>query len=331
MTNGYLSVSDYILPNLGRDVADELQGIIDNHPNRTIFFPDGEYLISHPICTPADPAKSVDLQLSNYATIRAMAGWAHEEAMIRLGAIHPANDIRTPGSNYSLTGGIIDGAGMAKGVSIDGGRETAIRHVSIKNVKVGIHIKYGANSGSSDADIVGTHITGTRDIDSIGVIVEGYDNTLTDMRIEGVFIGVDLRVGGNFLRYIHPLYTSDYTDYENSCAFRDHSGNNWYNQCYSDQFGIGFRNTKTMNSIYDSCYCFWYSPRGGTQRAVKADGKFGSTFTNFKADFRPEESVRSILLDVAEEGGRGVFDRLMTKPVRIADQGYLTYVKGDII
>ena len=109
MNNGYLSVSDHILPNLGRDVADDIQRIIDNNPNRTIFFPDGEYLISHPICTPADPKKSVDLQLSNYAVIRAMAGWDHEEAMVRLGAIHPANDIRTPGSNYSLTGGIIDG------------------------------------------------------------------------------------------------------------------------------------------------------------------------------------------------------------------------------
>ena len=175
MTNGYLSVSDYILPDLGRDVADDIQRIIDNNPNRTIFFPDGEYLISHPICTPADPRRSVDLQLSNYAVIRAMAGWDHDEAMIRLGGIHPANDIRTPGSNYSLTGGIIDGSGVAKGVSIDGGRETAIRNVSIKNVKVGIHIKYGANSGSSDADITGTHIVGTRDVDSIGVIIEGSD------------------------------------------------------------------------------------------------------------------------------------------------------------
>jgi len=328
---GFVSVTDYIYPGIGRDVADDIQRIIDQNPNRTIYFPDGEYLISHPICTPADPKRSVDLQLSNFATIRAMDSWSSDEAMIRLGGIHAANDIRTCGSNYSLTGGIIDGAGVAKGVSIDGGRETAIRNVSIKHVKVGIHIKYGANSGSSDADIVGTHIVGTGDPESIGVIIEGYDNTLTDMRIANVFIGIDLRVGGNYLRYIHPLYTSDYTDYENSCAFRDHSGNNWYNQCYSDQFGIGFRNTKTMNSIYDSCYCYWYTPKGGTHRAIKCDGKFQSTFTNFKSDFRREDSVRNLLLDVAEEGGKGVFDRLMTKPEKIADDAYLAYVKGDII
>ena len=78
------------------------------------------------------------LQLSNYAVIRAMPTWNHTEAMIRLGGIYPANDILTCGSNYSLTGGIIDGAGVAHGVSIDSGRETAIRNVSIKNVKVSI-------------------------------------------------------------------------------------------------------------------------------------------------------------------------------------------------
>lgn len=331
MNNGYLYITDYVLPNLGRDVADDIQRVIENNPNRTIFFPDGEYLISHPICTPAHPCHSVDLQLSAYATIRATEDWDHEEAMIRLGAIYPANDIRTPGSNYSLTGGIIDGRGLAKGVSIDGGRETAIRNVSIKHVKVGIHIKRGANSSSSDADIVGTHIVGTGDVDSIGVILEGYDNTLTDMRIANVFIGVDLRVGGNFLRYIHPLYTSDYTDYENSCAFRDHSGNNWYNQCYSDQFGIGFRNTKTMNSIYDSCYCFWYSPRGGRHVAFKSDGAFGSTCTNFKADFRREEGVKRVVLDAAEPDGHGVFDRLMITPKPLDDDTYLAYVRGDVI
>ena len=50
-----------------------------------------------------------------------------------------------------------------------------------------------------------------------------------------------------------------------------------------------------------------------------------------EADFRREDSVRRILLDVTEEGGRGVFDRLMTDPARLADDRYLPYVKGDII
>ncbi|MCI8387698.1 MAG: hypothetical protein HFE63_04450, partial [Clostridiales bacterium] len=183
-------ISDYILPNSGIDAADTIQQIIDSNPNRTIYFPDGEYLLSKPILTPADPKKSVSLQLSSYAVIKAAENWNDSEALIRLGASHTANDIRTNGSNYSLSGGIIDGNGVANGVSIDGGRETVIRDVSIKHTKIGVHIKFGANSGSSDADIYGVNIIGDGAPDSIGVLIEGFDNTLTNMRIADVHTGV---------------------------------------------------------------------------------------------------------------------------------------------
>ncbi|MBQ8397216.1 MAG: hypothetical protein IJX53_03330 [Clostridia bacterium] len=329
--NNYINASDHLPIDGSRDVSADIQRLIEANPNRTIYFPDGTYLLAHPICTPADPRRSVDLRLSNYATLKAAEGWNTDEgAMVHLGGIYPANDIRTCGSNYGFVGGIIDGSNIADGISIDGGRETVIREVSIKHVRVGIHIKRGANSGSSDADIMSVNIVGNRAPDSVGVLVEGYDNTFTNLRIADVFIGVKLRAAGNFLRYLHPLYTLDYTDYLNSCGFQDESGNNWYDNCYSDQFGIGFRNTKTMTSIYNSCYCYWYAARGGTQTAFKADAQFGSVLTNFRADFRREE-IRSVLLDVAEAGGKGVFDRLITKPELIADDTYRAYVKGDII
>jgi len=42
-------VTDYV-PNDGKtDVADALQAVIDENPNRTIYFPDGIYLISKDI------------------------------------------------------------------------------------------------------------------------------------------------------------------------------------------------------------------------------------------------------------------------------------------
>ena len=142
----------------------------------------------------------MSLELSNYAVVQAAEDWDSEEAMIRLGGKEPYNSITINGSNYSLSGGVIDGNGRAKAVSIDSGRETAVRNVSIKHAKVGIHIKHGANSGSSDADISSVNIVGTGGTDSVGVLVEGYDNTFTNMRIANVFIGVDLRSAGNSLR-----------------------------------------------------------------------------------------------------------------------------------
>ena len=116
-----LNVADALGEHSGKDVSDALQKIIDLNPNRTLFFPDGEYLLSKPVATPADPLKSVSLVLSDFAVLRAADDFCGEEAMVRLGGKCAANNIRLPGSNYALRGGIVDGSGRAKAVSIDGG------------------------------------------------------------------------------------------------------------------------------------------------------------------------------------------------------------------
>lgn len=42
---GYLFATDYFPADGVTDVSDALQQLIDENPNRTIFFPDGDYLI----------------------------------------------------------------------------------------------------------------------------------------------------------------------------------------------------------------------------------------------------------------------------------------------
>ena len=91
-----------------RDVTAGIQRLINENPHRTIFFPDGVYRISSPILTPADPAKSVALLLSDFAVIQASEDWRDEEAMIRLGGKDPFNSITINGSNYGIAGGIMD-------------------------------------------------------------------------------------------------------------------------------------------------------------------------------------------------------------------------------
>lgn len=322
----YIVVTDGVEINSGKDVSGAIQKIIDENPNRTIYFPDGEYLFSKPIYTPAEPTKSVSLELSDFAVLKATGDWKQGEAIVQLGGKNPANDTATNGSNYSLEGGIIDGSGIANGVSINSGRETAIRNISIKNTIVGLHIMHGANNGSSDADIYGVNIIGTGKTDSVGILLEGYDNTITNVRIGNVFTGVHLKSPGNMMRNVHPLYYSDYTDYKNSCGFLDESGNNWYDYCYSDQFGIGFRTTDWGSNFYNDCYCFWYSPSGETHTAFKADKQFNATLTNFKAGFG--EDCENIMLTVGEEGGSGVIDNIVIQGPN-NDDTYLDYVEED--
>ncbi len=100
----------------------------------------------------------------------------------------------------------MDGNGRANGISIDSGRETSIRYVSIQNTVIGLYIKHGANGGSLDADIFNVNIDGAAQPNCIGALIEGFDNTLTNMRIVGVQVGVRLKSGGNYLWNIHSLH-----------------------------------------------------------------------------------------------------------------------------
>jgi len=292
------------------DASAPLQKLIDEHPNRTIYLPDGVYLLSRPIVTPAHPLRSVDLRLANYATLRAAPGWTNVEAMVRLGGKDPANDIRTPGSLYGFTGGILDGAGVANGLSIDGGRETRVRDVSMKRVKVGLRIKRGANSGSSDADIRDVNIVGNAAPDSIGVLVEGYDNTFTCMRIAGVQTGVLLKGGGNSLRNIHPLHTCGYRHYATSVGFDDRSGNNWYDFCYSDHFSIGFSMDGGRTSVFDKCFCMWYAPTPGLRHTAFRAGSFNAHLMNFTIGFNGTNAVNTVLEELKPATGAGVIENI---------------------
>ncbi len=324
---GYVVVTDFVEADCGYDVSAQLQQIIDDNPNRTIYFPDGEYLMSSPIYTPAEPTKSVSLELSDYAVLKATDDWTKGEAIVQLGGKDPANDTWTNGSNYSLEGGIIDGNGIANGISINGGRETAVRNVSVKHTVTGLHIMPGANSGSSDADIFGVNIIGTGNTDSVGILLEGFDNTITNVRIGNVFIGVYSKSSGNMLRNVHPLYTSDYTDYQNSCGFLDEAGNNWYDYCYSDQFATGFCTTSWGKNIYNDCFCFWYSSQGETHTAFRTLEQFNSILTNFKVGFTGD--CKNVVLKAGEHGGSGVIDNISISG-KTSEDMYAAYLELEI-
>lgn len=321
---GAVCVTDTVASNTGEDVADALQALIDANPNRTICFPDGEYLVSHSLRTPADPAKSVDLQLATYAVIKATEDF-EGGAVICLGGKDPYNTTWQAGSNYGLTGGVIDGGMIADGVSIDSGRETKVQNTSIKHTVVGLRIAYGANSGSSDADIRDINIIGNGAADSVGMVVEGFDNTFTNIRIGYVQTGVVMRSAGNSLTNIHPLYQIDWDKYEGSCGFVEESGNNLYTYCYSDQFQTAFKIVGNGRSVYDNCFAYWWSGEGGNCTGFKAEGdSFNATVAHCRLDFRSDTD--NTVYDGPLKGS-GVFDRLLIDESHInANRSYRAFL-----
>ena len=335
MRDMYVLVTDYVKPNTGEDVSDALQNLILSNPNRTIFFPDGEYLLSKPICTPANPVNAVSLKLATFAKLKAMDSWTEKEAVVRMGAAEPYNTIGIPGSNYYFEGGIIDGNGKANGISIDSGRETAIHHVSIKNTEIGIHIKWGANNRSSDADVHSVNIVGNNSKTSIGVLLEGHDNTLTNMRIAGVHVGIQADSGGNIFRNLHPLYfydgdNAEDENYLTSVAFMDRWNDNYYDICYSDQFCTAFSMQSRSRNIYTNSYIMWYTSRGGVETAFKVDGRFNSVIKTPRVNFH--DDTTNALLITTEDNGSGIIENpMINNEDYITDKSYKEYLSGIVI
>lgn len=301
--------------------SDAIQRLIDANPNREIFFPDGTYLLDKPVCTPAHPNKSVSLRLSAYAKFKAVPGWTNTEAMVRLGGIHPANNIMLPGSWYWLKGGIIDGSGVANGISIDSGRETLVADCSMKGVRIGLHIKHGANSGSSDSDIRNVNIVGNNAPDSIGVLVDGYDNTLANMRIYAVAKGVVINSGGNCLRDIHPLLAmkKEHDFYSRSVGFEINSANNWMDFCYSDQFATGFKFGKNGGGVLDKCFCYWYLSKPWMRHVgFSSVGQFRARVQSPTVVFRNGDAT-NCLVEVGAPGGGGSLRDVNFNPKRVND------------
>lgn len=331
--DGYLDVTDYISVNSGVDVSDELQKIIDENPNRVLFFPDGEYILSKPIYTPADPTKSVSLKLSDFAVLKASGEWQEGEAIVQLGGKYPYNTTYVNGSNYSLEGGIVDGNGVADGVSINSGRETAVRNTSIKNTVTGLHIMYGANNGSSDSDISGINIMGNSTQNSVGILIEGWDNTLSNIRIGAINTGVIIRSAGNVLRNIHPLWGGSWDFYKTSCGFIEECDGNLYDYCYSDEFATGFKTMGNSESIFVDCFCYWWKSdnKDYTYTGFAAEKKFNATLTNFRMGGLTKD-CENIVLSVGKAGGSGVIDNLIVDEAKVkSNLSYKAYEKHENI
>lgn len=305
---GFVVVTEYLTPNTGEDLGTKIQKIIDRNPNSVIYFPDGEYQTSIPIRTPANGDLSVALKLSDNAVIKAHSDWDKSNgAVIRLGGKAELNDIYIAGSNYYLEGGIIDGSGVADGVSIDHGRETSVRDVTIINTEIGLHVKHGANGGSSDADIENIRIFGNGKHSSIGLKIEGWDNTYSNMRIANVQTGVYIETAANLLRNIHCTYIGSsrlQPNYTASAGFYDVGTRNWYDNCTSTDFSTGFQ-IQSNNSQLIGCVARWTDAQkdSGRQVAIYKNGNWNSLARSVVAEFTAPTEVCEYL--VAADGGVG--------------------------
>ena len=296
----YVVITDY-LNNGETDIAKCIQKAVDENPNKTIYIPDGTYLVARPIKTSADPAKAVSFRLSNYAhVITSQNKWEGGDAIFELGALDSDK-----GADYSFVGGVISGGGVTGGFCVKGG-DALINNFSLKNVTVGITIKQGARADVDSGVVIGAN---NAENGSIGVLMEGNESTLTNMRLDVIWVGVKLTGTNNVLRNIHPLYESSGNDSLNSCGFWDDGTGNFFDLCYSDQFAIGFRMGVNTRSVFNGCFVYWFRRWDGKHHGFHADGQFNSVIRDTQVNLgngSGNGNVDSTYLNITEPGGNGV-------------------------
>jgi hypothetical protein len=323
---GYVLVSDYLKPDPKKDAADAIQKLIDENPNRTLYFPDGIYLLSKPIETSADPDKKVSFKLSNYAQFKPMDSWTYGEPLFKIGARDEAREEPDAENGVVLEGGILNGDNRADAIWVVGGGNVSIRYSAIKYAVVGIHVKADENGGGPTVDVTTTNIVGSGTLDSVGVILETDNNTLTNMRIAANQICIKLLGNGNFLRNLHPLYVfrsglKVEENYVNSIAFYDGGTRNFYDNCYNDQFSTGFYLVEGNRSIFDCCFNYWYTEGYGYHNAFVCEGKFDAVIRMADAEFGSNtDGIECNFLLVGEDGGSGMIDAVAYKANKVSER-----------
>ena len=229
-----------------------------------------------------------------------------------------------------MYGGVIDGNRKAKALILEGGRETSVRQISIKNAIQGLKIAYNQVYGSNDCDFEAIDIEGCYLPGSVGVHVDGLDNTLTDIRISGFEIGMQLTRAGNLMHNIHAVYKrGERMDYNNSIGFLDSCGSNWMDGFHAEGFRVAYRIKGGGLDMLNDCVASWSDPEATAQTAIMTDGRFSSIVTNFKAEFG--EGASCMFLDLGAEGGKGVIQYPIFDKSKVNNTSYMNHLVGKVI
>ncbi len=292
----FVVVTDYIKPNTGEDVVSHLQNIINLNPGRTLYFPDGEYVISSSLVTKPEKGQTTTFFFSGNAVLKAADNWKSvnkKNALICLGGTYiegageQYNDNASIGSYYGVFGGVFDGNNKADGISIDCSRESVIYGCTIKNPVIGIEIKDGANGLSSDADIENVTIVGGGNIGTIGIKLIGYDNTVSNVKIYDMEIGVHVQSGGNALRSIEVFFTDNPNNrlvYSRTVGIDIYWVGSFFYDCLTENIAVGYRIKGESTSVFDGLRSLWTYDAGNQVMFQFAD-KFNIKITQCKAEF----------------------------------------------
>ena len=317
----YIVVSDCIENVHSKDITAELQALIDSHPNRTIYFNDGNYTISSTIYLPTDKDKAVSLRLSNHAVIKAAEGWSADTAMIAIGA--KSDSANTDIATNAIMGGKIDGAGVARvGVTVENCKNIFISNVTLENLKTSLWLKSSADTVNVEA----VTVKGNGDDDSVAILNESSRGVFSTINIASVSTAVKNSGGDNDFRNISAKCNKALST---SVGFSELGDNNVYELCTVEDFAIGYSIKDGAKSVFEACNAYWTSAMISTQSAFVAEGTFNSVITASMARFFDATTENAFIKLTAV--GSGVVNAPIFDEDACTDKSYQSVLAGSVI
>lgn len=265
--SGCISVKDYGAKGDGvTDDTSAIQKTIDNNPGKTIYFPDGEYLISSSIVTSStDEDKSI-LNLGN-ATIKASDSFQSAAYMIELG--------RKGGPSYGWSGaphrsGVMGGRLNGNKAAYGGIHVTHMDNAFLDSVyieavqQIGISVEEPSlECNSSAADLKHVFVTGSGKKGSVGIKLNGCDNKLTHIKVFAFETGMEINAGGDYINICHVLGWLAYED-KNDIGFILNGGDIHLDNCYSDGFSTAlYQDENCKRGIINNIFVLFNSNLSG--------------------------------------------------------------------
>lgn len=250
------------------DDTQAIQYVIDNFNNRTIYFPDGDYLISNKIVV-----KQTSLNNFNLSNNAKIFSNIDIDCIFELGINTTDGTFDKENNSFirHFDGGILDCENSHCAIKTTSNAPSLyLKDVVISNVDYyGIIINKDNLYNSSGAYIENIYISGkgsNSSNNSTAIQLNGFDNKLQNIGTIGTKKGIEINSGGNMLTKCHCVTwyennTFTTNEFNNTIAFEINGADNILQNCYSDTYGISFNVLNENNQkIIDCLTFFWQSP-----------------------------------------------------------------------
>ena len=287
----YIDVTRHGVLNDGSDVSAKIAELIKLYPQHVLFFPDGTYGVSSPIQIDNDISKRVCIELSSFATIKALDSFVGG-FLIDLyykGTSDVINIGQSDLESFGIRGGFYNCNNRCSGIHLGKTHDTYICNVNIyKCTTYGIKIDDPYDYPSADAWLFDVIIRGYAD-KTIGLYVNSGDNNICRLRTWDTNIGIWTNRGFNTFNHIHVLCSAyenlSKAKYEKTVGIVLNGGdcyNNVFTDCYADNFNTGIHCVSCGHNTFTRLFVLCGDTSFATKKiGILVDDFFRLTINSF--------------------------------------------------